>query len=74
MKLASGIAPLKDYLHRNIPVAIGTDGPASNNSLNFFKEMYLACGCAKLKYKDAAAVTPMEILRMATVNGADLLG
>lgn len=74
MKLASGIAPLKDYLHRNIPVAIGTDGPASNNSLNFFKEMYLACGCAKLKYKDASAVTPMEILRMATVNGADLLG
>lgn len=74
MKLASGIAPIKTYLEKGIPVAIGTDGPASNNNLNFFKEMYLACGCAKLKYQDAAAVTPYDILKMAIVNGAHLLG
>lgn len=74
MKLASGIAPIKEYIDMGIPVAIGTDGPASNNSLNFFKEMYLACGCAKLKYMNASAVTPLDILKMATVNGAHLLG
>lgn len=74
MKLASGMAPLKDYLDMDIPVAIGTDGPASNNSLNFFKEMYLACGLSKLKYQDAAAVSPFDVLKMATVNGAGLLG
>lgn len=74
IKLASGIAPLKDYLNMQIPVAIGTDGPASNNNLNFFKEMFLACGCAKLKYQDAASVAPVDVLKMATVNGAGLLG
>lgn len=74
LKLASGIAPLKEYIERQIPVAIGTDGPASNNSLNFFKEMYLATTLQKVKYKDAAAIDPAEILRMACVNGANLLG
>ena len=74
VKLASGIAPLKEYLEYGIPIAIGTDGPASNNSLNFFKEMYLAAGLQKIKYNDAAALEPIEILRMACVNGAKLLG
>ena len=74
LKLASGIAPLKEYVRHQIPVAIGTDGPASNNSLNFFKEMYLAATLQKVKYKDAAAIEPAEILRMACVNGANLLG
>lgn len=74
LKLASGIAPLKEYLEMGIPVAIGTDGPASNNSLNFFKEMYLACALQKVKYGDAAAIAPEDIIYMATVNGANLLG
>ena len=38
LKLASGIAPVKTYLEKGIPVAIGTDGPASNNCLDMFKE------------------------------------
>lgn len=74
LKLASGIAPLKEYIERGIQVSIGTDGPASNNSLNFFKEMYLAASLQKVKYKDAAAIAPSEILRMACVNGARMLG
>ncbi len=74
LKLASGIAPIKEYIEKGIPIAIGTDGPASNNSLNFFKEMYLTAALQKVKYKDAAAIKPEEVLRMATVNGAHLLG
>lgn len=74
LKLASGIAPIKEYVEAGISVAIGTDGPASNNSLNFFKELYLATTLQKVKYNDAAALSPKEVLYMATVNGANLLG
>ncbi|MBD5445213.1 MAG: amidohydrolase [Lachnospiraceae bacterium] len=70
MKLASGIAPIAQYLKRGINVAIGTDGPASNNCLDMFREMFLVTGLAKLKEQDAAAVDAWEVLKMATVNGS----
>lgn len=69
-KLASGIAPISEYLKKGINVAIGTDGPASNNCLDMFREMFLVTGLAKLKEKDAAAVDAWEVLKMATVNGS----
>ena len=37
-------------------MAIGTDGPASNNCLDMFREMFLTTGLAKLREKDAAVV------------------
>ncbi len=73
-KLASGIAPISDYLKMGIPVALGTDGPASNNCLDMFREMFLVTGLAKLREKDASAVDAMEVLKMATVNGAHAMG
>ncbi len=73
-KLASGIAPIADFLKAGVPVAIGTDGPASNNCLDMFREMFLVTGLAKLKEGDAAAVDAMEVLKMATVNGALAMG
>lgn len=69
-KLASGIAPISEYLKRGINVAIGTDGPASNNCLDMFREMFLVTGLAKLKEQDAAAVDAWEVLKMATVGGS----
>ncbi len=69
-KLASGIAPISKYLEKGIPVAIGTDGPASNNCLDMFREMFLTTGLAKIKDMDASSVDAMEVLKMATVNGA----
>lgn len=69
-KLASGIAPVSEYMKRGITVAIGTDGPASNNCLDFFREMFLVAGLAKLRENDAAALDARDVIRMATVNGA----
>ena len=69
-KLASGIAPISSFLDAGLNVAIGTDGPASNNCLDMFREMFLVTGLAKLKNKDASAVDAAEVLKMATVNGA----
>ena len=69
-KLASGIAPISAYLKKGINVAIGTDGPASNNCLDMFREMFLVTGLAKLREEDASAVDAWEVLKMATVNGA----
>lgn len=73
-KLASGTAPITDFLKAGVKVAIGTDGPASNNCLDMFREMFLVTGLAKLKEKDASAVDAMEVLKMATVNGALAMG
>ena len=73
-KLASGIAPVKRYLDEGINIAIGTDGPASNNALDFFREMFLVTGLAKIREKDASVVDALAVLKMATVNGAHALG
>lgn len=74
LKLASGIAPIKTYLEKGIPVAIGTDGPASNNCLDMFKEMFLVTGLQKAIHNDPEAVPTAEVLKMATVNGAHAMG
>ena len=73
-KLASGIAPLDRLAAAGIPMAIGTDGAASNNNLDMFEEMHLAdimpCGYRH----DPTEVSSAEVLDMATVNGARLQG
>ena len=73
-KLASGIAPICKYLDRGLNVAIGTDGPASNNSLDMFKEMTLCYALQKVSLKDPTALPAFELLKMATVNGAIAMG
>lgn len=73
-KLASGMAPVKELLHRGITVAVGTDGASSNNCLDMFREMYLVAAFSNLREMDAASVKASEILKMATVNGAKTMG
>lgn len=70
LKLASGVCNVPELLRRGIRVAIGTDSVASNNSLNFFEEMKMFAIASKMYYQDPTAVTPVETLRAATVNGA----
>ena len=74
LKLASGIAPLTYYYNKGITIALGTDGPASNNSLDMFKEMYLAATLQKVANNDPKGIPAFEILKMATVNGAKAMG
>ena len=73
-KLASGIAPVAEFLCRGIPVAVGTDGAASNNCLDMFREMFLVTGLSRLRERDASAVPAKQVLRMATVGGARAMG
>ena len=74
VKLASGIAPLVKYQKAGVKLAIGTDGAASNNSLDMFKEMYLASVLQKVSTKNAAAMDGFDVLKMATVGSAHAMG
>ena len=74
LKLASGIADITRMLEKGVHVAIGTDGPASNNCLDMFREMFLVTGLAKVRENNAAAVSADNVLRMATVEGAYAMG
>lgn len=73
-KLASGIAPLQKMLGMGIPVALGTDGPASNNALDMFREMYLATALQKISLQNAAALPAEAVLEMACCTGAKAMG
>ena len=74
MKLASGIADVTKLLNEGVRVALGTDGPASNNALDMFREMYLATGLQKLKHNNPVSIPAYEVLKMATINGAYAMG
>ena len=74
MKLASGMAPVQRLRDAGVTVALGTDGPASNNDLDLFDEMRDAAMVGKLAADDAAAVPAPAVVEMATAAGADALG
>ena len=74
LKLASGIAPVTKYCDAGINVAIGTDGAASNNTLDMLSEMRLAALLAKGTTSDPTALSAGDALKMATLDGARALG
>ncbi|MCX2819725.1 amidohydrolase [Haladaptatus sp. F3-133] len=74
MKLASGTAPVAEMLDAGMTVGIGTDGPASNNTLDMFKETRHTALVAKSREGDASVVPAREALDAATRGGAELLG
>lgn len=73
-KLASGTADIAEFARRGINIAIGTDGAASNNSLDMFREMYLCTAMQKLKYSDPAAMPAKDVLKAAITGGAKAMG
>lgn len=74
LKLGSGIAQLSKMLEKGINVAIGTDGPASNNSHDMFAETKLAAILAKGSRQNPTAVPAALALRLATAGGAAAQG
>lgn len=74
LKLASGIAPIQKFMDAGVPLAIGTDGAASNNALDMFREMYLVSVLQKVLCGDASACDANAVLEMACVGGADAIG
>ncbi|MFA7672354.1 MAG: amidohydrolase [Clostridia bacterium] len=74
MKLGSGFANVPKMIQMGIPVALGTDGAASNNTLDMFMEMHIASIIHKGYTHDYSVMNAKEVLKMATRNGAKALG
>jgi 5-methylthioadenosine/S-adenosylhomocysteine deaminase len=74
MKLASGVAPIPDYLAQGVKVGLGTDGIKENNNLDMFEEMKAASLLQKVHLLEATTLPAGETLRLATIGGARALG
>jgi len=74
MKLASGVAPIPKLLEKGVTVGLGTDGCASNNDMDMFMEMDTAAKIHKATTGDPTVMDAKAVLRMATIEGAKVLG
>ncbi|MEM2386299.1 MAG: amidohydrolase family protein, partial [Candidatus Bathyarchaeia archaeon] len=74
MKLGLDAARVKELIDLGVNVALGTDGPASNNTLDMFETMKFAALLQKHVYRHPGAMSAYQVLRMATLNGAKALG
>ncbi len=74
LKLGSGVAPVEKLANAGVNLTLGTDGAASNNTLDIFKEMYVASLLSKGIDRDPTHSPASRVLAMATVNGAKAQG
>ncbi len=74
MKLASGVAPIPKLLAKGVKVGIGTDGVASNNNLDIFQDLRTAAFVHKLVNSNPSLANAKEMVKMATIGGAQVLG
>jgi 5-methylthioadenosine/S-adenosylhomocysteine deaminase len=74
MKLASGVAPVPEMLKKGIIVGIGTDGCASNNDMDMFREMNTAALIHKVNSLNPTVMNAETVCKMATIGGAKSLG
>jgi 5-methylthioadenosine/S-adenosylhomocysteine deaminase len=74
MKLASGCAPIPEMLKLGITCGLGTDGCASNNDLDMFREMDTAAKVHKVTARNPTLMSAEMVLKMATLGGAKVLG
>lgn len=74
MYLASGVAPVPEMLKRGITVALGTDGPGSNNSQDMMELLKTTALLHKVNTLDAMVLLPQDVLQMACRGGAKAFG
>jgi 5-methylthioadenosine/S-adenosylhomocysteine deaminase len=74
MKLGNGMMPLDSWFDKNVGLALGTDGASSNNRLDMWEEMRSAALLHKGTTRNPSAVPALDILRMATFEGARAFG
>jgi cytosine/adenosine deaminase-related metal-dependent hydrolase len=74
MLLGSGVMPLHRIRGAGIPVGLGTDGAASNDNQDMFAVLKIAGLLHKLSALDPATLTAPDIVRMATLEGAEAMG
>ena len=74
MKLGSGFARVTRAMELGVNVALGTDGCASNDNLDMFEEMHICSLIHKGLAKDPTVLSAWDVIDMATVNGAKVLG
>lgn len=74
MKLGNGFAPVPEMMAAGINVCLGTDGAASNNAQNMFREMGYLSMIHKGTHKTPQCIGAGEVFRAATINGARALG
>ena len=74
MKLGNGFAPIPELVAAGVNVCLGTDGAASNNAQNMFREMGLLALIHKGTHDTPQCISADDVLRMATRNGAKALG
>jgi len=74
MKLAAGVAPVPRLLNAGVCVGLGTDGCTSNNNLDMFAEMDTAAKIHKVANQDPTVMDARTVVRMATIEGARVLG
>jgi cytosine/adenosine deaminase-related metal-dependent hydrolase len=74
MRLASGLAPIRKMLNYRVPVGLGVDGSASNDSSNLLNEARMAFLMSRVRELDASAMTARDALELGTLGGAKVLG
>jgi 5-methylthioadenosine/S-adenosylhomocysteine deaminase len=74
MKLASGVPPVPAFLRKGLAVGIGTDGCASNNNLDMFREMDFLAKLHKVKNLDPTVLPAEQVLLLSTRSGAEAIG
>ncbi len=74
MRLASGMAPIRKMLHHQVPVGLGVDGSASNDTSHLLGEARQAFLMARVREENASALTARDALELATRGGARVLG